>query len=980
MADNTTLPTSDLGGDVLRTEQHTPGGPKTPVSLIDVGGTSGTEAVIGDVGVTMPVSGTVTANLGAVDNAVLDAIAASVAGTLTVGSHAVTNAGTFACQIDGSALTALQSIDTKTPALGQALAAASVPVVLTAAQLSTLTPPAAITGFATESTLSSLNGKVTAINTGAVTISTWSAGSIAVTDGGGSLTVDGTVAATQSGNWSARLQDGAGNAITSATRGSERALTVQIVDGSGTQITAIGGGTQYTEGDTDASITGTAILWESGANVLTPVNYSNPMPVVDQTCENQLILIRDYVDGLEGLLTTIDADTGTLSVVGGGAEATALRVTIASDSTGVVSIDDNGGSITVDGTIAVSGSVTVVNAGTFAVQSTLQAGTAYAGKVRLTDGTTDAEVVPLTGYNAQAVAIVDGSGNQITSFGGGTQYTEGDTDATITGTAMLMEGAGNALVAAQGTAADGLLVNLGSNNDVTVTSGTVTVQDGGGSITVDGTFWQATQPVSVASVPSHDVTNAGTFAVQAAQSGTWNVTNISGTVSLPTGAATAAKQPALGTAGTASADVITVQGIASMTAIKTDGSGVTQPVSGTVTANAGSGTFAVSNAGITSLDGKITACNTGAVVLAAGTAAFGKLAANSGVDIGDVDVLTINGVAPAFGSGVRGATVQRVTIATDDVVPISDNGGSITVDGTVAVTGTFWQATQPVSGTVTATISAGATTIAKAEDVASADADVGVPSMAVRKATPANTSGTDGDYEFLQMSAGRLWTSTVVDTALPAGSNAIGKLASNSGVTIGAVEIASAQTLATVTTVSTVTTCSTVTTLTGGGVAHDGADSGNPIKVGARAAATLSDDTMVANADRTDLVSDVDGAVINRPNFPIADILSDAASNTDGASTASSVFTATASTRSCITGFQVFRTDAGTTPIYIDFRDGTGGSVLWRAVLPAGGGANSPAYCGPCLFRTSANTALAYDVSAATTTVYINVSGYKSKV
>lgn len=69
-----------------------------------------------------------------------------------------------------------------------------------------------------------------------------------------------------------------------------------------------------------------------------------------------------------------------------------------------------------------------------------------------------------------------------------------------------------------------------------------------------------------------------------AQQGTWNVTNVSGTVSLPTGASTAAKQPALGTAGAASADVLTVQGVASMTALKVDGSGVTQPVSGTVTA------------------------------------------------------------------------------------------------------------------------------------------------------------------------------------------------------------------------------------------------------------------------------------------------------------------------------------------------------------------------------------------------------------
>jgi hypothetical protein len=32
------------------------------------------------------------------------------------------------------------------------------------------------------------------------------------------------------------------------------------------------------------------------------------------------------------------------------------------------------------------------------------------------------------------------------------------------------------------------------------------------------------------------------------------------------------------------------------------------------------------------------------------------------------------------------------------------------------------------------------------------------------------------------------------------------------------------------------------------------------------------------------------------------------------------------------------------------------------------------------IFRTSANTALAYNVSSALTTVYINVSGYQSKV
>ncbi|SDC06225.1 hypothetical protein SAMN05216337_1001158 [Bradyrhizobium brasilense] len=56
-----------------------------------------------------------------------------------------------------------------------------------------------------------------------------------------------------------------------------------------------------------------------------------------------------------------------------------------------------------------------------------------------------------------------------------------------------------------------------------------------------------------------------------------------------------------------------------------------------------------------------------------------------------------------------------------------------------------------------AVVPAGATSIAKAEDVASADADVGVPAMAIQKASPADTAGTDGDYAMLQMSSGRLW-------------------------------------------------------------------------------------------------------------------------------------------------------------------------------------------------------------------------------
>lgn len=113
---------------------------------------------------------------------------------------------------------------------------------------------------------------------------------------------------------------------------------------------------------------------------------------------------------------------------------------------------------------------------------------------------------------------------------------------------------------------------------------------------VSGTFWQTTQPVSLASLPA---LTAGTSVIghvivdsapTTAVTGPLTDTQLRATavpisaaaLPLPTGAATLAKQPALGVAGTASTDVITIQGIAAMTPIKTDGSGVTQPVSGSI--------------------------------------------------------------------------------------------------------------------------------------------------------------------------------------------------------------------------------------------------------------------------------------------------------------------------------------------------------------------------------------------------------------
>ena len=45
----------------------------------------------------------------------------TIAGTVTVGSHAVTNAGTFAVQVDGAALTSLQLLDDSVATTGSAI-------------------------------------------------------------------------------------------------------------------------------------------------------------------------------------------------------------------------------------------------------------------------------------------------------------------------------------------------------------------------------------------------------------------------------------------------------------------------------------------------------------------------------------------------------------------------------------------------------------------------------------------------------------------------------------------------------------------------------------------------------------------------------------------------------------------------------------------------------------------------------------------
>jgi hypothetical protein len=90
-------------------------------------------------GTTQPVSGTVTANQGTAGATKWLVDGSGVTQPVSAASLPLpTGAATSALQTTGN--TSLSTIATNTPALGQALAAASVPVVLTAAQITTLTP------------------------------------------------------------------------------------------------------------------------------------------------------------------------------------------------------------------------------------------------------------------------------------------------------------------------------------------------------------------------------------------------------------------------------------------------------------------------------------------------------------------------------------------------------------------------------------------------------------------------------------------------------------------------------------------------------------------------------------------------------------------------------------------------------------------------------------------------------------------------
>ncbi len=369
------------------------GDPSTNAGVAPVDVTSGLKVNLGadnDVTVT---SGTVTANLGATDNAVLDsidtattAVQAAVEGTLTVGSHAVTNAGTFAVQ---------STLQTGSAAIGKLAANSGVDIgdvdvtsIVSGTGATNLGKAIDSAAGGTDTGVAALAIRddalttLTPIDGDYVPLRVSSTGALHVTGGGGGTeySEDAATPATQTGTATMVERDDQLATVTPVEgdwiglRGSSKgALWVTIPDASGDPITSFGGGTQYgtntayadtntgtmalavrddatttlTEADGDYTplktnargalwvdletkldnandsvlVYGNTVKDGSGTDYVPLLDadghsqvdvLSSALPTGASTAANQSTIIG-HVDGIEALLTTIDADTSTLA-------------------------------------------------------------------------------------------------------------------------------------------------------------------------------------------------------------------------------------------------------------------------------------------------------------------------------------------------------------------------------------------------------------------------------------------------------------------------------------------------------------------------------------------------------------------------------------------------------------------------------------------------------------------------------------------
>lgn len=416
------------------------------------------------------------------------------------------------------------------------------------------------------------------------------------------------------------------------------------------------------------------------------------------------------------------------------------------------------------------------------------------------DNTNSIQVDPPVGGATEAKQDAIITAIEAIPGGGGTQYTEGDTDASATGTVAMWEDTGDTLRTV--SAAKPLPVNIVAGAG---SGGTASADDADFTAgTTSGTPAMGVYESTPSSVTDGDLGTLGitsgrrlktSATIDAAlPAGTNNIGDVDVLSSaLPTGASTLAEQQSQTTH------------LATIAGDTTDIETAVELIDDTV-ATLGTTTYTETTTkglimGAIRRDADTTLVDTTNEVTPLQVDASGRL---------KVEVFSGETLPVSLTSTTVTGTVAVTQSGTWDEVGINDSGNSITVD--YATTG---------SGTATG---------------------------ALRVELPTNGTGVIATVGAV----------TAITNALPAGTNAIGKLAANSGVDIGDVDVASI----------TGVTMNNAAIQSTGDEAHDAVDAGNPMKIGGRAQEPTTAPDEVADNDRVDTLHDRVGRVAVYQGYP----------------------------------------------------------------------------------------------------------------
>jgi hypothetical protein len=437
-----------------------------------------------------------------------------------------------------------------------------------------------------------VRARVSAISSGAVSADGWAVPAIGTSEGssggGGGGSGDASASNQTDGSQKTQVVDGSGNVIGSHTN----ALDVSVRSSSNTQAVSASSLPLPTGAATAAKQPSLGTAGSPSTDVTTVQGIASMTPFLVTPSQSSASSLKMEPAGNVAAGAT---DSGNPLKIGGRYNATLPTLTdgqrgdaqltpksqfmqVVMDAAG----NNRGANVNSSNELLVALSIVPTHAVT-------QSGN---WSTRTQDGSGNALTSSAAGSTRPLDIIVrDTSGNPITSFGGsgGTASSFGSAIPSSGTAAGVYDGTN--MVAPRSYDTDsgaGSQNTIGVNLRKTASGGSVEAGTLSDPLRVDPTG-TTTQPVSASSLPLP--TGAATSAKQpalgtagsaasdvisvqgvasmtpllATLSGTNNINNISGTVSLPTGASTAAKQPALGTAGSASTDVVTVQGIASMT-------------------------------------------------------------------------------------------------------------------------------------------------------------------------------------------------------------------------------------------------------------------------------------------------------------------------------------------------------------------------------------------------------------------------------